>query len=236
MVSPIPAAPRNTASKPVARVAIIGLDVSGAAILNDCFKMFAIETVRLSRESAPDHFQNEKFEACVLRLDQAAGPLLTAVRTSPSNHRMVVYGIAGTTHDAMLYSRYGINAFINDPIERQNALRAIRATRLLVLNELRRYVRIPVLLQLEIASAQGVQRVIMHEISGGGMSVGVTTTFEIGDPVDVLLTLPEGPTLSLNCRVAWTSPKDGLAGFRFDSEELNRFIVKKWIDDYLDIS
>ena len=48
----------------------------------------------------------------------------------------------------MRYSKYGINAMFNEPLERPAALKLIRATRMLVLHEFRRYVRIPVMTEV----------------------------------------------------------------------------------------
>jgi Tfp pilus assembly protein PilZ len=231
----VPAAQKSAAPKAVARVAIVGLDTATSGLLRDCFKQFSIEPVLLTVESARKSLHNEKFEACVLRLEGEASSLLTLVRTSPSSHRMVVYGIAGNTREALKYSHHGINAFINDPVDRQNALRAIRATHLLVLHELRRYVRIPLVMPLEISSDSGTRRINMHEISGGGMSVE-TKEFKIGELVEVRLNLPQGPNLILKSKVAWSRPEQGLAGLRFEESEQNRFIVRNWIDEYLDIS
>ncbi len=236
MPAPSSAAPKSAAPKAYARVAIIGLETVTASILRDCFKQFSIEPVLLTMDEANERLRKEKFEACVLRLQEDAIALLTTVRTSPSNHRMVIYGIAGTAREALKFSQQGINAVINDPVDRQNALRVIRSTHLLVLHELRRYVRIPMLMQIDVKTDAGQMRVMMLEISGGGMSVETAKKLNSGEVVEVVLTLPNGPVLSLKSKIAWSRPEQGLAGLRFDAQEQNRFVVKNWIDSYLDIS
>src|SRR5207248_7337973 len=95
----------------------------------------------------------QKFEACIVRLGNDAEPLMQAVRTSPSNSRMIIYGLGGSAQDAMRYSKYGINAIFREPLERSATLKLVRATQSLVLHEFRRYVRIPVITEVSIVTA-----------------------------------------------------------------------------------
>ena len=135
--------PATLSRKAVATVALIGLEEGASAILRDCFKQFGIRTTAVGGD-AIQRLKREKFEACVLRLHETgAEAILEAARTSSSNRRIVVYGICSSAQEALRFSRYGVNAILADPVERQGALRVVRATHLLVINELRRYVRIP---------------------------------------------------------------------------------------------
>ena len=102
--------------------------------------------------SVPERMQREKFEACVLSLRPEAEPVMESVRTSPSNNRMVIYGLGGSAQEAMRFSRYGINAVFNEPLERPAALKLVRATQMLVLHEFRRYVRIPIITEISMVT------------------------------------------------------------------------------------
>src|SRR5579864_4431006 len=139
-----------TSSKITARIISIHIDPGCNAFLNDCFRQFGITVV--SAESDPIALlSRQKFEACVLRLyDPDADKILRAARNSPSNRRLVIYGIARNTQEALRFSSYGINAVLDEPLDRQSVLKVVRATHLLVIHELRRYVRIPVSSQLEL--------------------------------------------------------------------------------------
>lgn len=225
-----------SAPKAQARVALIALDPNASTILRDCYKQFGIECVSLDAPSAESQINRQKFEACVLTLDDSASSLLSVIRTSRSNNRMVVYGICATAQEALRYSQFGINAIFNHPVERANALKVIRGTHLLVLHELRRYVRIPMLTPLELVVEGDRYRASMHEISGGGMSLEIGVPLTIGTPVEVSFRLPNMQQLSLRALVAWVRPDHRLAGLRFDAQEPNRFRVKNWIDQYLDIA
>lgn len=234
MRSPSATSASKTGLRVAPRVAVLGLEPATDVLLRDCFRQFGIESVPMSGNEAIARVAREKMEACVLRLDESANPILSVVRASPSNHRMVIYGICASAQQALRFSRFGINSIINDPVERQNVLRVIRATHLLVTHELRRYVRIPLVSEIAIISAAGRGRAVMQEISGGGLSAETTLPLSVEDSCDLLVELPNLPELKLASRVAWVRPDARLCGFRFDSQEVNRFRVKNWIDEYLE--
>ena len=111
---------------------------------------------------------------------------------------MVIYGLGGSAQEAMRFSKYGINAMIQDPVERSAALKLVRATNMLVLHEFRRYVRIPVMTEVAIQVSEGRKFTATSiEVSSGGMSIKSAETVDTGQSVEVsfaLLTLPRlGP-------------------------------------------
>jgi DNA-binding response OmpR family regulator len=216
-------------------VALIALDQAASTILRDCFRQFGIATVAVG-DDAVQRLKREKFEACVLRLSEpGTEAILEAARTSASNRRIVVYGICGSAQEALRFSRFGINALLADPVDRQSALRAVRATQLLVINELRRYVRIPIVTEVML-SVQGRQHAATsQEISAGGMSL--KTRFRAAPPtaVEVEFTLPDSQHLAVGSNVCWQRDPDML-GIRFDAGDKRRLAVKKWIDDYLGLA
>ena len=221
--------------KAVATVALIGLDEAASTILRDCFKQFGIQTTAVG-DDALQRLKREKFEACVLRLQEAgAEAILETARTSSSNRRIVVYGICSSAQEALRYSRYGINAVLADPVERQSALRVVRATHLLVINELRRYVRIPIVTEV-LLTVQGRKHAATSlEVSAGGMSL--KTQFRAAPPtgVEVEFTLPDSQHLAVGATVCWQRDPDML-GVRFDANDKRRLGVKSWIDDYLGLA
>src|SRR4051812_23405815 len=139
--------------KPATRVALLDLDEAEAKLLTDCFKQFNVKTTVLDGDEKK-RLAREKFEGCVIRLDDSAGPILEAARNSPSNKRILIYGLAADQKIAMGYSRYCINAIFPAPLERSAALKVVRATYLLALHEYRRYVRIPLAVEV-VLSADG---------------------------------------------------------------------------------
>jgi len=227
--------PATSVAKPVARVALVDVQESMAGILRDCFRQFGIQTVPVAADTAAQRLMKEKFDACVLRLDENAAALLQLIRTSPSNRRILIYGIAAATQEALRLSQYGINAVLEENLDRQSALKVVRGTYLLVVHELRRYVRVPIVAQVLIETAARRKLLATSlEISAGGMSLSTPAKLASGEPVEVRFDLPGASGVAVRANTCWART-DGQIGVRFTAEDNRRFRVKKWIEDYLDI-
>lgn len=217
--------------KAAARTALVGLDEPARALLAEGFRQFGIETVVVTTNAA-ERLKKEKFEACVLSLGEGADAVMEAARSSPSNSRCVIYGVGGSAQQAMSYSKYGINAMFNEPLERPAALKLIRATRLLVLHEFRRYVRIPVMTEVSIVGDGQRISATSIEMSTGGMSVKSAEELAIGANVEISFALMTLPRVNVRGVVSWKKPKS--IGVRFDPGDDRRLKVKTWIDSYLE--
>lgn len=220
----------------VARVASIHSDEAGNAILADCFKQFGVQLVPVTEDPVA-LLNRQKFEACVVRLyDSEAVNILDAARKSNSNRRMVIYGLARNTQEALRHSSYGINAVLNEPLERQAVLRVVRSTYLLVVHELRRYVRIPVVTEISVDTGGPKKMAAMAiEVSGGGMSLSCDTSLAGFESVRVSFVLPGSRRITVRGLVCWSRVSERLYGLRFDPTDEARVEVKKWIDQYLEI-
>ena len=224
-------APARTSRKAAARTALVGLNESSRTLLAECFRQFNIETVVMT-SNAPDRLHKEKFEACVLSLGNGADAVMEAARSSPSNSRCVIYGVGGNAQEAMRYSKYGINAIFNEPLERPAALKLVRATRMLVLHEFRRYVRIPVMTEVSLVGDGRRVSASSIEMSSGGMSLKSAEDFAIGSNVEVSFSLMTLPRVNVRGVVSWRKTKS--LGVRFDPTDERRQKVKIWIDSYLE--
>jgi Tfp pilus assembly protein PilZ len=217
--------------KAVARTAVVGLNDPYRALLTECFRQFGIETVALNGDAA-ERLVKEKFEACVLGLGDGADTVMEAARGSRSNSRCVIYGVGGNAQEAMRYSKYGINAMFTEPLERPAALKLIRATRMLVQHEFRRYARIPILTEV-LLIGDGRRAVASSiEMSSGGMSVKSPEDFSVGTNVDVSFALMTMPRVILKANVSWKKPKS--MGIKFDLNDPRRQTVKRWVESYLE--
>lgn len=225
LVSALP--PRKAA----ARTALVGLNEPYRALLSEGFRQFGIDTVAMSSDAA-ERLKKEKFEACVLSLCDGAESVMEAARSSPSNSRCILYGVGGNAQEAMRFSKYGINAMFNEPLERPAALKLIRATRMLVLHEFRRYVRIPVITEVSIVGDGRRISASSIEMSSGGLSLKSQEDFSIGASVEVSFALMTLPRVNLRGVVSWRKPKS--IGVRFDPADERRHKLKTWIDSYLE--
>lgn len=227
---------RVAVAKIVAKLAGVGLDESSNTILQDCFKQFGIQVVALS-EDAPALLGRQKFEGCVLRLYAPdTEKVLNAARNSTSNRRMVIYGMARNTQEALRFSSYGINAIFDEPLERQGVLRVVRSTHLLVIHELRRYVRIPVVTEttIDVAARRDLLAATV-EVSAGGMSVRCPERIPGEEMARLAFALPGEKPIKVRAIICWSRPQENLYGFRFDTSDASRLAVRQWIDQYLEL-
>ena len=218
-----------------ARIATLHLSAETNKMLQDCFKQFDVQIFPLTGDPLPV-LTRQKFEACILRLyDPDAEQVLSATRNSTSNRRIILYGIARNSREALRYSSYGINAVFDEPLEKQSVLKVARATHLLVLHELRRYVRVPVVVEASIQTGNKTLFAMTVEVSAGGMSVRCDSPISSSDLVRVEFVLPRQPKISLRALVCWSRESEKLYGMRFDPSDPSRAEVRNWIDQYLEI-
>lgn len=222
-------------SKVVAKLASVGVDEASHNFLQDCFKQFGIQVIPINGEAA-QILARQKFEGCVVRLYAPnTKEVLDAARNSSSNRRMVIYGIARNTAEALRYSSFGINAVFDEPLERQGVLRVVRSTHLLVIHELRRYVRIPVVTEAMVEAGAKNMVAASVEVSAGGMSVLCSTPIPLQDMVRISFSLPGEKLIKVRAIVCWARPSENLYGFRFDTSDAGRLLVRNWIDQYLEL-
>jgi hypothetical protein len=222
----------SLSKKVTARAALVDLKDSSRSLLTECFRQFGVESVVLS-SSAMERLRQEKFEACVVNLTPDNQMILEAARSSPSNSRMVLYGVGGSAHEAMRFSKFGINAMFQEPLERPSALKLVRATHNLVLHEFRRYARVPIMTEVTVIAPDG-QRLTASslDVSSGGMSLKSSEELPRGTSVEVSFSLLTLPRVNIRSTVTWRKTKS--FGLRFDPADERRQKVKEWIDGYLD--
>lgn len=221
-----------SSKKATARVALVDIKESSRYLLNECFRQFGIETVLVS-SSAADRLRQEKFEACVLNLGPSAEKVMEAARSSPSNSRLVLYALGGSAQEAMRYSRFGINAMFQEPLERPAAMKLVRATHMLVLHEFRRYARVPIMTDVTVVSNDGHRLSASSiELSSGGMSLKSGEDMPSGTSVEISFSLYTLPRVNVRGVVTWRKTKS--FGVRFDAADDRRLKVKEWIDAYLE--
>jgi hypothetical protein len=217
------------------KIGLIGLEPKEKELFEDCFKQFRIQTVPVSGNVA-QQLQREKFDGIVLRISDDAGEILRAARDSASNRRLMIFTVCKSTKDVLPYTQYGINATFEEPLDRQVVLRMVKSTYHLILNEFRKYLRIPLVLEVRLETDAKTHTGSSCELSGGGMSMVVPTArCHVGEKCIVTFSLPESQTVHLHASVCWVrEPAHGL-GLRFVEGQEGCTYVKKWIDEYLGI-
>jgi hypothetical protein len=215
------------------RIALVGLDDPTATTLTECFKQFKITTVALPPAEI-SRLGKEKYEGCVIRLtDSHAEAAVQAARNSRSSKAMVLYGISDH-QTARQFSKYGINAVLPDPVERNFALKAVRGTYLLAVHEFRRYVRVPVAIGVEIEADGRRISTLSQEVSSGGMSLETPDLLPDAKLVNATFTLPAAKAISIRASICWRRENPRMFGIRFEPNEPTRPAVREWIEKFLD--
>jgi hypothetical protein len=216
-----------------ARIALVGITGTDADLLNEVFRQFKLQIVSMTIDDAKQKLVREKYEGCVVRLsDEDAGELLKTVRSAPSNRHMVLYGISDHKL-AMQFSAYGINAILPDRLDKSTVLKMVRGTYLLALHEFRRYVRVPVAIEVTINDEGRVLHALTQEVSSGGMSFTCSSS-PGSKTLNATFTLPGAMTVTIKGIICWRREKDQFYGLRFEFADRNRQIVRQWIEDFLD--
>lgn len=222
-------------TKPVPKVALIGVERQSAEMLRAAFQQFKIESHVITADPV-EAMHKKKYEGCVVRLDDNAQPVLEAVRNSARNRQITIVGVCDSHEEAVRYSKFGINAVLKLPLDRQDTVKAVRATHLLILHELRRYVRLPIVLEVAMETSAGVKIAGMtRDISYGGMSVKVPMKVGAESTLELKFTLPNGELVKMPGIVLWFHPPE-LVGIRFESTDAPRQLVRRWIDGFLGIA
>jgi hypothetical protein len=217
----------ETSSKPAARVGLLGVDAASTATLTDCFRQFGIDALEVDTAAEAA----EGCSGCVVPLTTRTAFVLRDLRQADPH--TVIYGLCGSLREAVRFSEYGINAVFETPVQRQAALAVVRATHLLVLHELRKYVRVPLIAGVELETGGETVSATSMEISAGGMALSVRSHLEAPQSVVASFELPGAATVSVRAVLCWTRDSDSSAGIRFDPGDPHRAVVRRWVDEYL---
>lgn len=223
------AAASASRAKATARIALLSVDAASASVLRDCFGQFNVEATVLPGD-APANLSTE-YSGCVVPLKPESEPLLQEVRRE--HPAVVLYGICGSIREALPYAKWGVNAVFYTPVAQREALQVVRSTHLLLMKELRRYVRVPLVCPVTLETGTQVLDATINEISAGGMLLTTQAALKVPQGVLATFCLPGAATTSVRSVVCWTRDDEGTAAIRFDPSDTRRAAVRDWIDGYL---
>lgn len=213
-------------------VALLGLDPESEEIFRAAFQQFGIRSETLDGDPRPA-LTSRHFDGCVLRLHADSIGLIEALRTSKLNRNTAIVGIADS--DTLPVAKLGLNAIIKSPVQRPDVVRAVQGTHLLILHELRRYVRVPIVLEVSMDIGGGVRHAgLTRDISYGGLSISTWENIYPDADVETSFTLPDGSAVQVRGRVVWRHNPE-LIGVRFALDDQRRKGIRNWIDDYLEM-
>jgi hypothetical protein len=225
------AAPGLKKASPVT-IALTGVDAQSEELLLECFKHFGIVGTSLANGAA-QRLQQETFDACVVTLQSGAEALLQKIRASAANKRTLIYGLAPDVNHLGSFTDYGINIVWHLPLDRNAVVKSLRSTHLMVLNELRKHARLPLVVPAEIESGSVRHAGSTREIGAGGVSIKTSAKLQTDSQVKVFFSLPGHAAWIIPATVCWKREVEEMLGFHFDAQAPQVAEVRHWVEQYL---
>lgn len=217
-------------------VALIGLSPENARSVSQALHQLSITATVLNGQIQQVLDDDRNFQACVVRLDPHSQPLLDAVRRYCRARHVAVLGICDAAADDGAFSQLGLNALLREPLRPQEIINAFRSLQPLMLRELRRYLRIPVVTEATLILTDGSSfSGLTRDISYGGLSLRTRSPLSPGNSAEAVFTLPGGVQGEVRGTILWRYHPD-LIGIRFETDDQRAAQVRDWIDHYLEQS
>lgn len=220
-------------AKPRPKVAAVSVDSSDLSLLREALGQRGVETIIIPPDTAAQRLTSQKFDGIAVRLNDSVEALLKSVRSSAVNKHAVLYGIADSLEHAQAFFKFGLNALLVTPLDRQVVTETVAATYRLLTGELRSYARVHLVTTVGVFCNGQSDQGTSWEVSGGGMSLRTKLPLEENQKVELAFQLPGAPTVRLSAVVSWKQP--GTVGVRFDKSDA-RDVVRNWLYEYLEMT
>ena len=223
----------NTAAE--LRALLISEDLSLVASFKDVLRTFGVDARKnASRDGPAAELRTGKYEALVVDFDTVPRtlPVLTAVRESPSNRHALVFAVATGSTNRKNALQQGVNFVFERPLALAEVRQVFRRSYNLMVRERRRYFRCAAEIPVVIRCSSGAEtRGTIFNISSTGLAARVSSSFNLGQEVQVALSLDKsGPRITAAGKVVWDD-KHGKTGFqvRYSTAEMQHQ-VDTWLD------
>jgi hypothetical protein len=225
---------RSTFAHRIANVAAIGIELSDLAQLQSAWSKFGVEVHLIAYEGIRS-LRGPHINAFIVRLDPGVKPILQTIRAMDEFHNSLIYAV-GTDADIQGMAEFEIGVLMPD-LSEDSAVEAIQNTYQLLMNQMRRYARIPMVIPVKVTAGAFTISAVSRNISAGGIRLSVV------EPADAQLAALQPDKVS---QITFEAPhkarfhlpstlvrkSKNSVGFEFmgspDQEEL-----KHWLDRHL---
>jgi hypothetical protein len=213
-------------------LAAIGIELTHLEVFSSSLKKFGVPVNVAIHD--PKHLP-KNVTAFVIRLEPGAEASLSAIRANPEFEDTLIYAV-GKPSDIlnMHLADFDISVLLPD-LSAPSVAEAVQSTYQLLLHQLRRYARIPIVTAVQLGTGENCVHAISKNVSAGGISVVLLSSaaaaqIQADTVLQVSFSLPDSGRFHLSSVPVMRSEK--AASFQFigspDQEEL-----KDWIDKYL---
>jgi uncharacterized protein (TIGR02266 family) len=220
---------------PSLKLLVVEDDVASLELMTEVFTSLKAEVRPLSdSQEAAALVDHEKFDGIFLDLEMPKMDglqLAHRVRQSSSNKSTPIVVVTGREQREAMHQSFatGVTFYLQKPVDRQKLTRLFRTVRGPIVDNRRRYARVP--LQTEVTCTVGSKtlRGRTWNVSQGGILVEVDS-LRLDDSVRLLLKLPDSAAaIDAWGVVVWT--KDGRQGIRFTKLSVpTQQLIQSYID------
>ena len=210
------------------RVLIVCADSEAIGLLSDITMQMGIHLeICDDRKAAARHLCNSKFEGIVvdLHLGDEALDLLKSLPDFTSNKGAVSCAILSEAHQKASAFQAGANFVLDRPLDKDTALRTVRAAYPMMVRERRRYFRCPVQTTTFVSSNSHPEfQATSVNLSEAGMAILSPVELKVGQRLHIRLRMPgKNDFVDLTAEVCWADPS-GRAGVQF--MEISRAVAE----------
>jgi hypothetical protein len=120
--------------------------------------------------------KDKPINAFVVRLNAGAKPVLQTIRSMDKYQHSLIYGV-GFEADVLDLAGFEISVLMPD-LSEESAIEAIQNTYQLLLNQMRRHARIPMVVPVKVVAGAFTLQAVSRNISAGGIRISLTEPAE----------------------------------------------------------
>lgn len=222
----------RTTLKHTASIASIGIAPASMALLQKHLAKFNV-SVHEHYLQAMAEIENgdQRWDAFAIKIDGAALDWMKIIRQSARNRHALVYAFGDEAGVARI-GDFGVNSLIEDSTDSVIS-REVESTYLLLLRQLRRFVRIPLVVVVTLTANARSYTAVSRNLSAGGMNLSFPHELPAASKVEMSFSLPRSPIFSLPATVCRQSL--GSLGVEF-LNPADYHKIRNWIEHYLEVS
>lgn len=224
---------RNSFLGRTAVLCAVGIDPLDLEPLSEAWRNYGIQVKVVPYEGEPSI--TGQLNAFIVKLDEGARTILRSIRENESHRNTLIYAV-GNEADILAMAEFEISVLMPE-LSEESAIEAIQNTYQLLLNQMRKHARIPMVIPVKVVAGAFVMNAVSRNISAGGIRLSLVDA----DDAEMVVLQPD--TVS---QVSFDAPNAARfhlpstlirkskhsIGFEFmgspDKEEL-----KTWLDKYL---
>lgn len=215
-----------------ALIASIGVPASSMQLLQKHLTRFNIsaDTQALKTIDEVDA-ATQRWDAVAIQVNAKSVEWMKAIRQSSRNRHALIYAFGDEKSVAALV-HMGINSLIEEPTDAILS-REVESTHLLLLRQLRRFVRIPLVTVVTVFVNSDTYIAVSRNLSAGGMNLSFPHEIHANSKIRLSFSLPSSPIFTVQAAVCRLS--HGSLGLEF-LNPADYHKIRNWIENYLEVS